>query len=136
MGTILSNFREVVSGKYAQFTGRASRGEFWKYVLVVFIINLIFTLLQNLLGALSIAYYIIMGLNAIIMLGLLLPSLAVSVRRMHDIGKGGGWIFINLVPLIGSIWFLVLTIKEGEGDNRFGRRQHEPLVAKTSVRLE
>ena len=49
MGTILSNFREVVSGKYAQFTGRASRGEFWKYVLVVFIINLIFTLLQNLL---------------------------------------------------------------------------------------
>ena len=120
MGTILSNFREVVSGKYAQFTGRASRGEFWKYVLVVFIINLIFTLLQNLLGALSIAYYIIMGLNAIIMLGLLLPSLAVSVRRMHDIGKGGGWIFINLVPLIGSIWFLILTIKEGEGDNRFG----------------
>lgn len=120
MGTILSNFREVVSGKYAQFTGRASRGEFWKYVLVVFIINLIFTLLQNLLGALSIAYYIVMGLNAIIMLGLLLPSLAVSVRRMHDIGKGGGWIFINLVPLIGSIWFLVLTIKEGEGDNRFG----------------
>lgn len=120
MGTILSIFREVVSGKYAQFTGRASRGEFWKYVLVVFIINLIFTLLQNLLGALSIAYYIVMGLNAIIMLGLLLPSLAVSVRRMHDIGKGGGWIFINLVPLIGSIWFLVLTIKEGEGDNRFG----------------
>lgn len=120
MGTILSNFREVVSGKYAQFTGRASRGEFWKYVLVVFIINLIFTLLQNLLGALSIAYYIVMGLNAIIMLGLLLPSLAVSVRRMHDIGRGGGWIFINLVPLIGSIWFLVLTIKEGEGDNRFG----------------
>lgn len=120
MGTILSNFREVVSGKYAQFTGRASRGEFWKYVLVVFIINLIFTLLQNLLGTLSIAYYIVMGLNAIIMLGLLLPSLAVSVRRMHDIGKGGGWIFINLVPLIGSIWFLILTIKEGEGDNRFG----------------
>ena len=120
MGTILSNFREVVSGKYAQFTGRASRGEFWKYVLVVFIINLIFTLLQNLLGALSIAYYIVMGLNAIIMLGLLLPSLAVSVRRMHDIGKGGGWIFINLVPLIGSIWFLILTIKEGEGDNLFG----------------
>lgn len=120
MGTILSNFREVVSGKYAQFTGRASRGEFWKYVLVVFIINLIFTLLQNLLGTLSIAYYIVMGLNAIIMLGLLLPSLAVSVRRMHDIGKGGGWIFINLVPLIGSIWFLVLTIKKSEGDNRFG----------------
>ena len=120
MGTILSNFREVVSGKYAQFTGRVSRGEFWKYVLVVFIINLIFTLLQNLLGALSIAYYIVMGLNAIIMLGLLLPSLAVSVRRMHDIGKGGGWIFINLVPLIGSIWFLILAIKEGEGDNRFG----------------
>ena len=57
----------------------------------------------------------------IVILGLLVPTLAVSVRRLHDIGKGGGWIFINLIPLIGSIWFLVLLIKEGEKvANRFG----------------
>ncbi len=50
-----------------------------------------------------------------------LPGLAVSVRRMHDIGKGGGWIFISLVPLIGQIWFIILAATTGEPyPNRFG----------------
>lgn len=58
---------------------------------------------------------------AIYQLFIILPSLAVSVRRMHDIGKGGGWILINLVPAIGSIWFFVLTLIGGQyGPNRFG----------------
>lgn len=57
----------------------------------------------------------------LVILGLLVPTLAVSVRRLHDIGKGGGWIFINLIPVIGSIWFLILMIKKGESiTNRFG----------------
>ncbi len=54
-------------------------------------------------------------------LAVLLPSLAVSVRRLHDIGKGGGWIFINLVPVIGSIWYIILTVLPSQrGYNRFG----------------
>lgn len=48
-------------------------------------------------------------------------KLAVSVRRLHDIGKGGGWIFISLVPLIGGIWYLVLMLLPSQpGGNRFG----------------
>ena len=52
----------------------------------------------------------------------ILPGLAVSVRRMHDIGKGGGWIFISLIPLIGQIWFIILAATAGETyPNRFGQ---------------
>ncbi len=121
MGAIISNFMEIILGKYAQFKGRAGRSEFWMFYLVYFIIGAVFSILMNLVASISFLYYIILVLQVIIILGLLVPTLAVSVRRLHDIGKGGGWIFINLIPLIGSIWFLILLIKEGEKvANRFG----------------
>ena len=120
MGAIISNFMEIILGKYAQFKGRAGRSEFWMFYLVYFIIGAVFSILMNLVASISFLYYIILVLQVIIILGLLVPTLAVSVRRLHDIGKGG-WIFINLIPLIGSIWFLILLIKEGEKvANRFG----------------
>ena len=121
MGAIISKFMEIILGKYAQFKGRAGRSEFWMFYLVYFIIGAVFSILMNLVASISFLYYIILVLQIIVILGLLVPTLAVSVRRLHDIGKGGGWIFINLIPLIGSIWFLVLLIKEGEKvANRFG----------------
>ena len=121
MGAIISNFMEIILGKYAQFKGRAGRSEFWMFYLVYFIIGAVFSILMNLVASISFLYYIILVLQVIIILGLLVPTLAVSVRRLHDIGKGGEWIFINLIPLIGSIWFLILLIKEGEKvATRFG----------------
>ena len=121
MGAIISNFMAIILGKYAQFKGRAGRSEFWMFYLVYFIIGAVFSILMNLVASISFLYYIILVLQVIIILGLLVPTLAVSVRRLHDIGKGGEWIFINLIPLIGSIWFLILLIKEGEKvANRFG----------------
>ena len=121
MGAIISNFMEIILGKYAQFKRRAGRSEFWMFYLVYFIIGAVFSILMNLVASISFLYYIILVLQVIIILGLLVPTLAVSVRRLHDIGKGGEWIFINLIPLIGSIWFLILLIKEGEKvANRFG----------------
>ena len=121
MGAIISNFMEIILGKYAQFKGRAGRSEFWMFYLVYFIIGAVFSILMNLVASISFLYYIILVLQVIIILGLLVPTLAVSVRRLHDIGKGGEWIFINLIPLIGSIWLLILLIKEGEKvANRFG----------------
>ena len=121
MGAIISNFMEIILGKYAQFKGRAGRSEFWMFYLVYFIIGAVFSILMNLVASISFLYYIILVLQIIVILGLLVPTLAVSVRRLHDIGKGGGWIFIHLITLIGSIWFLVLLIKEVEKvANRFG----------------
>jgi uncharacterized membrane protein YhaH (DUF805 family) len=54
-------------------------------------------------------------------LAVLVPSIAVGVRRMHDIGKSGWWLLISLIPLIGAIWLIVLLATEGnQGSNQYG----------------
>lgn len=120
MNEFIENFKNVITNKYAQFNGRADKTEFWQYVLVYFLISIALSLLVSVFGGVKILRMLFMAFNTIVMLALLIPSLAISVRRMHDIGKGGGWIFINLIPLIGLIWFIVLAIKDSEpGPNRF-----------------
>lgn len=120
MNAIIENFKDIIINKYALFNGRANKTEFWQYILVYLLIGVVFSVLMNLLAGVSTLRIIFMILYIIITLALLIPTLAVGVRRMHDIGKGGGWIFINLIPFIGTIWFLVLAIKESEpGTNQF-----------------
>lgn len=120
MNAIIENFKDIITNKYAQFKGRADKAEFWQYVLVYFLIGIAFTLLMNIFGGIKILRVLFMILNVIVMLALIIPSLAVSVRRMHDIGKAGGWILVNLIPLIGLIWFIVLAVQDSEpGTNRF-----------------
>lgn len=120
MNAIIENFKDIITNKYAQFTGRANKAEFWQYVLVFIVISASFSLLMSLFGGVKILRMIFMLLNGIVSLALLVPSIAVSVRRMHDIGKSGKWVLINLIPILGSIWFIVLAIKESEsGTNQF-----------------
>ncbi|MDD3738668.1 MAG: DUF805 domain-containing protein [Lentimicrobiaceae bacterium] len=123
MKQIIETFKNVVTKNYANFKGRANTREFWSFVLVMIIINIIFSILTNISGGAKALYWIFLILQIIVQLALLVPSLAVGVRRMHDIGKGGGWIFINLIPIIGSIWFIILAIKPSEeGENRFDKK--------------
>lgn len=94
---------KVCFSKYVDFNGRAPRAEFWWFQLFMFILCCI------------------PFINFIAPLVLLLPSLAVTWRRLHDIGKGGGWYFLGLIPLVGAIILLVWYCKEGEPHpNRFG----------------
>lgn len=119
------NYKESVKtvlSNYLTFTGRASLSEYWWFILFTVIVSFAFGILGALFitpdGTTPLWVDIISWL---VWLVLFLPSIAVSVRRMHDIGKGGGWIFINFVPLIGWIWFIVLAATPGQpGDNRFG----------------
>lgn len=100
--------------KYALFSGRSSRSEFWWWMLFVWLVGLAGGILDTIFGTKEI-------FGGIMSLALLLPVLAVSVRRLHDIGKGGGWYFINLIPLVGQIIFLVWMAKDSEMEpNRFG----------------
>ncbi|MBD5348898.1 MAG: DUF805 domain-containing protein [Bacteroides sp.] len=102
--------------KYAEFTGRASRSEFWYFTLFYLVV---YGVLYGIGSACDSTFFMILA--GLFSLGCLLPSLSVAVRRMHDIGKGGGWIFISFIPLIGSIWFIVLACQDSEpGANRFG----------------
>ena len=114
------NFGDAVKlffHNYANFNGRASRSMYWWVVLFIAIVSAACCIIGAISGSDSLYNFLIGAFS----LAVLVPSLAIGVRRMHDIGKGGGWIFISLIPVIGSIWFLVLSLTPGEPfDNRFG----------------
>lgn len=111
--------------RYAQFTGRASRKEFWMFQLLpiaLFFVTLVITAVDRdeygdmgTLANLAIALFIL-GL-----LGLIIPAIAVQVRRFHDQDRSGWFALINLIPYLGALVVLVFMLFEGTaGDNRFG----------------
>ena len=106
--------------KYAVFSGRARRKEFWMFTLFSIIISLILSIIDHVVG---LDYN--SGRNGVLQsiygLAVLLPTIGVAIRRMHDTGRSGWWILINLIPCIGWIWFIVLAAQEGNaGDNAYG----------------
>lgn len=84
---------------YANFDGRATRAEFWYPTLYIFIIYIVLLCF----GKTGMMVYGVFALANII------PGISVGIRRMHDIGKSGWWYLIQLIPVIGSIWFIVLA---------------------------
>lgn len=108
---------------YANFNGRARRKEYWSFFLFNFLVSFVLQLLMifaefEYLDGLYILAYILL---LIFGLGVILPGIAVTVRRLHDIGKGGEWIFLGLVPIVGGIVLFIWFLKEGEPtQNRFG----------------
>jgi uncharacterized membrane protein YhaH (DUF805 family) len=106
--------------KYAVFDGRARRKEFWMFQLFNAIAVIILVILDNLIGT-AVQTGSAGVLTGIYLLAVLVPNIAVSIRRMHDTNRGGVWYLINFVPCIGGIWFIVLAAQEGTvGDNQFG----------------
>lgn len=98
---------------YVNFNGRTSRKDYWITVLINFVISLV---LSAICGAIE------NNILAILFsLATLVPGLALSIRRMHDIGKSGFWILVSLIPLAGVIWFIVLAATAGvPGENEYG----------------
>ncbi|MFF3863130.1 DUF805 domain-containing protein [Streptomyces sp. NPDC002209] len=100
--------------KYTVFSGRARRQEYWMFTLFNLIALIIVAVLDNAIGTYPLLY-------AIYALAVFLPGLAVGIRRLHDTGKSGWWMFIALVPLVGGIWLLVLMASEGQPQpNQYG----------------
>ena len=105
--------------KYVVFGGRARRKEFWMFTLVNVVISIVLSFVDRLIGTDSASGTGLIG--GIYSLLVLLPSLAVTVRRLHDTNRSGAWIFIGLIPIIGWIVLLVFTVQEGTpGDNNHG----------------
>jgi uncharacterized membrane protein YhaH (DUF805 family) len=108
--------KTVLQRKYADFNGRAARPEFWWFLLFNVIV----------LAILSVVDAVVFGsgkqfLAILYDLAVLIPSLAVSVRRLHDKDKSGWWVLIALVPIIGGLLLLYWYATPGtEGDNQFG----------------
>ena len=114
MDKIISNFKDVVLNKYVKFDGKADRGEFWRFFLAVVLSGVVVYLLLALFAQVRCLPTIINVIYLLVSLGLLLPNLAVTVRRLRDIGKDWPWIFIALIPFIGAIWLLVLLAKPSQ----------------------
>jgi uncharacterized membrane protein YhaH (DUF805 family) len=112
---------------YADFSGRASRSEYWLFVLIFFLIYAVcFALDYNAIG---IGPSGIPPLTLIAYLAHFVPGLAVLVRRLHDIDRSGWWLLISLVPVLGSIWLLVLLCSEGTyGPNQYGPNPNVPYA--------
>lgn len=106
--------------QYADFSGRARRKEYWMFVLF----NIIFAFVLGFIDGLTGVYDAQTGygvLGGLYILAVLIPSLAVTVRRLHDVGKSGWMYFIILIPFIGAIWLLVLMLTDGNsGVNEYG----------------
>src|SRR5690625_7896458 len=101
--------------KYAEFNGRARRKEYWMFVLFNMIFSFVAAVIDNLAGIAipEMGYGLFYGLFVLVMF---IPGLAVTVRRLHDIGKSGWMFFVVLILLIGGIWlfFLMLTVIDSE----------------------
>jgi uncharacterized membrane protein YhaH (DUF805 family) len=101
--------------KYADFSGRARRKEYWMFVLVYLLISIVIGFVLGLIGGiLGLGTTLSDIVSIIFVLGLLIPSISVGVRRMHDIGRSGWWI---LVPIVN----LVFTFFDSQpGTNEYG----------------
>ena len=100
---------------YFDFSGRSSRSEYWWFALFFTVVSFVPSLLDNTQDG-------IILISILITFGLLIPMLAVQVRRLHDINRSGWWILISFVPLVGAILLIVWHCSKGtQGDNRFGK---------------
>ena len=117
-------YLKVMRDNYANFNGRARRKEYWMFVLVQTIIMIGLMILDSVLGLDFELQGISLGYGYLYLIGIIvhfIPSLAVLVRRLHDVGKSGWFYFIFLIPIIGIIWLLVLYCTEGQKeDNKWG----------------
>ena len=106
--------------KYAVFEGRATRKEYWLFTLFYLVVG-IFLGFIDLSNGSSVADTDFGVLSGIFALGIIVPSIAVAVRRLHDTNRPGWMYLISLIPLIGFIWLIVLLcFASDKGTNRFG----------------
>jgi len=114
-------FLKVVKENYANFDGRARRKEYWMYTLCVVVINFVIGFVAGFLGFFSEWMgSLVMMLSYLVTLGLLLPSLAVGARRLHDTGKSGWWLLLSPIPFVNFYLIYLLVIEGDRGPNEFG----------------
>lgn len=98
---------------YATFSGRATRSEYWYFVLFSSIVSIILAIIDAGINTGGI-------LNGIYTLAVLLPSIAVGIRRLHDINKSGWWWLLCFIPLIGAIILIIFFCTDSKEDNKYG----------------
>ena len=106
--------------RYAEFTGRSRRKEYWMFTLLCVVVAVVLGIVESILGLGGmVGYY--GPLTALFLLAILVPSIAVGIRRLHDTNRSGWWILISFVPFVGGLILLVFYVLEGtRGPNEYG----------------
>ena len=105
--------------KYAVFNGRARRTEYWMFALFNLIIAFVLGIVEVIFGSPGV-------IGTLYTLAVIIPSIAVSVRRLHDTERSGAWLLIAFVPLIGTIVLLVFMVQDSKPDqNQYGANPKE-----------
>ena len=119
------NWYLEVLRKYAVFSGRARRMEYWMFFLFNLIISFLLGVVDGVLGTFSPETGLGL-LGGIYSLAILIPSIAVTIRRLHDSGRTGWWFLIIFIPLIGALVLLVFMVLDSEqGTNDYGPNPKE-----------
>lgn len=98
--------------RYADFSGRARRKQYWMFILFYVILSIVVNIVDGILGTIF--------LSAILTLVMIVPSLAIGARRLHDTGRSGWWQLLYLIPLIGFIVMIVFLVQDSHPDNDYG----------------
>lgn len=107
--------------KYAQFTGRSPRQEYWMYVLFYVLIAIGLSIVDRVLG--------LRLLGPVFALAMLVPNLAAGARRLHDTGRSGWWQLIGIIPLVGWIVLIIFLAQDSSPDNEHGPNPKGGLAA-------
>ena len=106
--------------RYAEFTGRSRRKEYWMFVLLNIAVWVVASIIDGILG-MSSMFYVYGPVTVLAFLALLIPGIAVSIRRLHDTGRSGWWLLLAFVPIVGGLILLVFMVIEGQrGPNEYG----------------
>jgi uncharacterized membrane protein YhaH (DUF805 family) len=113
------NWYFKVLKQYAVFSGRARRKEYWMFTLFNIIVSFILVIGEGIIGDITGADLSI--ISWLYGLAIVLPSIGVSIRRLHDIDRSGWWFLLSLIPILGEIALLIFYVKDGTpGENQYG----------------
>ena len=117
--TFMESVRTCLKENYCNFEGRAPRSEYWWFALFAVLLGIVTSIIDGILGAVTANG---IGLiSSIASLALIIPSIAVAVRRLHDTDRSGWFYLLNFIPIIGWIVLIIFFVQQGtNGRNRFG----------------
>ncbi|WP_299188052.1 DUF805 domain-containing protein [uncultured Campylobacter sp.] len=117
--TFMESVQTCLKESYFGFEGRASRSEYWWFTLFVVLLGIVTSIIDGILG--TVTANGIGLISSIASLALIIPSIAVAVRRLHDTDRSGWFYLLNFIPIIGWIVLIVFFVQQGtNGRNRFG----------------
>ncbi len=123
--------------EYANFSGRARRKEYWYFYLINFLISFGIGMISGVFGFMNPDSGLALASSALIFIysmAVLIPSLAVGVRRLHDTNRSGWWLLISLIPLIGAIVLIIFFVEDSQpGTNQYGENPKQAVTPKPQL---